>query len=151
MLHDHVIAHNPTYLNVKSNQPLSSKLSKMGSSQSSHATNDIQSSSGLKKSSLLTESVRGRKSIVTKGSPHGLTASLVSVHSEYIQHEDDEHLDVTAVESFHSDDGHLHEHFAEDYYSDTESESSDEEGKSKDGVLEASMIELCVTYDWFCR
>ena len=83
----------------------------MGSSQSSYATNnnDVNSSTNKKNWSSKSRSVRGRKSINTKNktianagsAPHGLRASIVSMPSEQMDHHV---LDITSVESVHSDD-----------------------------------------------
>lgn len=99
----------------------------MGSSQSSYATNnnDINSSINKKNWSSKSRSVRGRKSINTNNNknsskigsaPHGLRSSIVSAPSEPLDHH---HLDITSVESVHSDDIGDVQQFSKDSY-DTE-------------------------------
>jgi hypothetical protein len=95
----------------------------MGSSQSSYATNnnDINSSINKKNWSSKSRSVRGRKSINTNNknnakigsAPHGLRASIVSTPSEQLEHHP---LDITSVESVHSDDVVDELQYPEDLY-----------------------------------
>ena len=104
----------------------------MGSSQSSYATNNNDTNSTNPKNwSSKGRSVRGRKSIqsntnktsTTKlgSAPHGLRASIVSTSSEQLDHHhhNNHPLDVTSVESVHSDDivvdDDVHQHPKETY------------------------------------
>jgi hypothetical protein len=136
---------NPKLVKVKSNLPIPPNYDKMGQSQSSHASNDQQTSS---KEKYLSGSVRGRKSVtikMNKPSPHGLRASLVSEPSV----PDFDHTDVdhTSVVGEDEDDNYIEEEIEEikeeveeikeeiedddsSYSEETDKENDDEEGKS---------------------
>lgn len=96
----------------------------MGSTQSSHAKKHEKKSSPKKGSLSLPTDVRGRKSSIVKGAPHGLKASIVSVPSDHFEHMDDH----THDETLHSDEEHPHVTDEETVESDYETEE-EEEGK----------------------
>jgi hypothetical protein len=126
----------------------------MGSAQSSYVTNNDNNtkvvSSTKKNRSSKGRNVRGRKSMNSKdtttnsnnnlyhgSAPHGLRASIVSIPSEQMDHA----LDVTSVESVHSDDVDHHDshptysyhEVAVDHYDDDEILTDTE--SSEDGTL----------------
>jgi len=106
----------------------------MGSTQSSHAKKHELKRSPKKGSLSLPSDVRGRKSSIVKGAPHGLKASIVSMPSDHFE----DHLEEeTHDETLHSEEEHHatdEETVDSDYESDEEEE--DEEWEERLRILE---------------